>query len=63
MTTETPWWRLQFDPVNWRSAEGGDAGTYIDTSVATQYWWNGVAPGNGPVDFANGLNVGPISFE
>ena len=35
----------QVDASHWQSSEGGDAGTYIDTSVATQYWWNGVAPG------------------
>jgi hypothetical protein len=47
----------QVDPLNWRSTEGGDAGTYIDTSVATQYWWNGVAPGDATPSFYFGYGI------
>ncbi|MBQ0957413.1 hypothetical protein KAK06_00450 [Ideonella sp. 4Y11] len=45
----------------WVSAEGGDAITYIDDSVATQYWWGGVAPGSDTTPanyyFGYGINV------
>jgi hypothetical protein len=47
----------QLDDRNWRSAEGGDAGTYIDTSVPTQYWWNGVAPGDATPSFYFGYGI------
>ncbi|MFO1393153.1 MAG: Ig-like domain-containing protein [Steroidobacteraceae bacterium] len=47
----------QVDASNWKSAEGGDAGTYIDTSVATQYWWNGVAPGDATPNFYFGYGI------
>jgi hypothetical protein len=45
------------DPSNWKSTEGGDAGTYIDTSVATQYWWNGVASGDATPSFYFGYGI------
>ena len=47
----------QVDASNWKSTEGGDAGTYIDTSVATQYWWNGVAPGDATPSFYFGYGI------
>ena len=47
----------QIDPSNWRSIEGGDAGTYIDGSVATAYWWNGVAPGDATPSFYFGYGI------
>jgi hypothetical protein len=47
----------QLDPSNWRSVEGGDAGTYIDTSVVTQYWWNGVAPNDATPSFYFGYGI------
>jgi len=47
----------QVDPSNWKSTEGGDAGTYIDTSVATQYWWNGVAPNDTTPSFYFGYGI------
>jgi hypothetical protein len=47
----------QLDPSNWRSVEGGDAGTYIDTSVPTQYWWNGVAPTDATPSFYFGYGI------
>ena len=47
----------QVDPSNWLSSEGGDAGTYIDTGVATQYWWNGVAPGDATPSFYFGYGI------
>jgi hypothetical protein len=47
----------QLDPSNWRSVEGGDAGTYIDTSVPTQYWWNGVAPNDATPSFYFGYGI------
>ena len=39
------------DDRNWTSDEGGAAGTYIDTSVATLYWWSGVAQGRRDAQF------------
>ena len=47
----------QVDAVNWRSTEGGDAGTYIDTSVATQYWWNGFAAADATPSFYFGYGI------
>jgi hypothetical protein len=47
----------QLGAVNWKSTEGGDAGTYIDTSVATQYWWNGVAPADTTPSFYFGYGI------
>jgi hypothetical protein len=49
----------QRDERNWRSVEGGDAGTYIDTSdgVDTQYWWNGVAPNDATPNFYFGYGI------
>jgi hypothetical protein len=47
----------QLDPARWKSTEGGDAGTYIDTAVATQYWWNGVAPGDATPSFYFGYGI------
>ena len=47
----------QVDASHWSSTEGGDAGTYIDTSVATQYWWNGVAPGDATPSFYFGYGI------
>ena len=47
----------QVNPSSWKSTEGGDAGTYIDTSVATQYWWNGVAPGDATPSFYFGYGI------
>ena len=47
----------QIDGFNWVSTEGGDAGTYIDGSVPTQYWWNGVAPGDTPPSFYFGYGI------
>ncbi|MBQ0931750.1 Ig-like domain-containing protein [Ideonella alba] len=45
----------------WISAEGGDAITYIDSSVTTQYWWGGSAPGSDTTPanyyFGYGINV------
>ena len=45
----------------WASAEGGDAIAYIDDSVATQYWWGGVAPPSdtAPANyyFGYGINI------
>jgi hypothetical protein len=47
----------QVNPSSWKSTEGGDAGTYIDTSVPTQYWWNGVAPGDATPNFYFGYGI------
>jgi hypothetical protein len=47
----------QVDPSNWKSTEGGDAGNYIDTSVATQYWWNGVGSGDATPSFYFGYGI------
>ena len=47
----------QLDPSNWQSTEGGDAGNYIDDSVPTQYWWNGVAPGDATPSFYFGYGI------
>ena len=50
----------QVDGSNWKSAEGGDASTYIDTSVGTQYWWNGASPPTDAVPhyyFGYGINT------
>ena len=47
----------QTSDATWLSTEGGDAGTYIDGSVPTQYWWNGVAPGDTPPSFYFGYGI------
>jgi phenylpyruvate tautomerase PptA (4-oxalocrotonate tautomerase family) len=47
----------QVDGSNWKSTELGDAGTYIDNSVPTQYWWNGVAPGDATPSFYFGYGI------
>jgi hypothetical protein len=47
----------QQDASKWKSTEGGDAGTYIDTGVATLYWWNGVAPGDATPSFYFGYGI------
>jgi len=47
----------QLDPSNWKSAEGGNAGTYIDTGVPTQYWWNGFAPNDATPSFYFGYGI------
>jgi Bacterial Ig-like domain len=45
----------------WVSAEGGDAITYIDDSVPTQFWWGGVAPASDTTPanyyFGYGINI------
>jgi hypothetical protein len=53
-------WSSNYSPVddrNWKSTEGGDASTYIDTSVETQYWWNGVAPGDAVPSYYFGYGI------
>jgi hypothetical protein len=47
----------QIDSMNWKSTQGGDAGTYIDTGVATAYWWNGVAPADTTPSFYFGYGI------
>jgi hypothetical protein len=47
----------QVDPFNWTSAEGGAAGRYIDDSVATGDWWNGVAPNDATPSFYFGYGI------
>jgi exo-beta-1,3-glucanase (GH17 family) len=47
----------QVDGSNWTSAEGGAAGRYIDTSVPTLDWWNGVAPDDTPPSFYFGYGI------
>jgi len=47
----------QVDPVTWTSTQGGTAGNYIDTTVPTQYWWNGVAPGDATPSFYFGYGI------
>jgi hypothetical protein len=51
----------QPNPQNWVwvSAEGGDAGTYIDTSfgVDVQYWWSGAAPNDATPSFYFGYGI------
>jgi hypothetical protein len=47
----------QVDPFNWTSAEGGAAGRYIDDSVATADWWNGVAPADATPNFYFGYGI------
>ena len=41
----------------WKSVENGDAGTYIDDSVPTQFWWNGVASADSTPSFYFGYGV------
>jgi hypothetical protein len=50
----------QQSPVLWTSNEGGEAGRYIDNSVVTGDWWNGVAPADATPSFyfGYGINVG-----
>jgi hypothetical protein len=45
------------DDRNWTSDEGGAAGTYIDTSVATQYWWSGVGRADTTPSFYFGYGI------
>lgn len=47
----------QVDAADWTSTEGGAAGTYIDTGVATAYWWNGVAPNDSTPSFYFGYGI------
>jgi hypothetical protein len=49
----------QVDAANWISSEGGSAGRYVDTSVATLDWWNGVAPTDSTPSlyFGYGINM------
>ncbi|MBQ0944190.1 hypothetical protein KAK07_12670 [Ideonella sp. 4Y16] len=47
----------QVDPVTWTSTQGGTAGNYIDTTVPSQYWWNGVAPGDATPSFYFGYGI------
>ena len=44
-------------PTAWKSTEGGDAGTYIDTGVTTQYWWSGVAAADATPSFYFGYGT------
>lgn len=44
-------------PAPWKSAEGGDAGRYIDGSVATQEWWSGNAPSDATPSFYFGYGI------
>jgi hypothetical protein len=41
----------------WRSLEGGDAGRYIDTSVATADWWSGLAANDATPSFYFGYGI------
>jgi hypothetical protein len=54
------------EPQNWKYAEGGDAGTYIDTDMPTHYWWDGVAPNDATPSFYFGyyisVNAKPWGF-
>ena len=43
--------------VLWKTTEGGDASTYIDTGVPTQYWWWGAAPADNPPNFYFGYGI------
>ena len=47
----------QVDADTWTSVEGGEVGIYIDDSVPTQYWWNGVAPGDTPPSYYFGFGI------
>jgi hypothetical protein len=47
----------QVDVNSWTSIEGGEVGVYIDGSVPTEYWWNGVAPGDSPPNFYFGYGI------
>jgi hypothetical protein len=51
----------QVDASNWKSTEGGAASTYIDTSVTTQYWWNGIAPNDSTPSFYFGYGINVAS--
>jgi hypothetical protein len=44
-------------PTPWRSTEGGNAGRYIDTSVATMDWWSGLAAGDATPSFYFGYGI------
>ena len=44
-------------PTPWRSVEGGTAGRYIDTSVATQDWWSGLAAADATPSFYFGYGI------
>lgn len=41
----------------WKTSENGDAGIYIDTSVPTQFWWNGIAPNDATPSFYFGYGT------
>lgn len=41
----------------WKSTENGDAGIYVDDSVPTQYWWNGVASADAIPSFYFGYGL------
>jgi phenylpyruvate tautomerase PptA (4-oxalocrotonate tautomerase family) len=44
-------------PTPWKSLEGGDAGRYIDTSVATLDWWSGLAALDATPSFYFGYGI------
>ena len=44
-------------PTPWKSVEGGNAGRYIDTSVATQDWWSGLAANDATPSFYFGYGI------
>lgn len=44
-------------PTPWKSLEGGTAGRYIDTGVATQDWWSGLAAGDATPSYYFGYGI------
>jgi hypothetical protein len=44
-------------PTPWKSAEGGNAGRYIDTGVVTQDWWSGLAANDATPSFYFGYGI------
>lgn len=44
-------------PTPWKSVEGGTAGRYVDTSVATQDWWSGLAATDATPSFYFGYGL------
>ena len=44
-------------PTPWQSVEGGSAGRYIDTGVATQDWWSGLAATDATPSFYFGFGI------
>lgn len=44
-------------PTPWKSVEGGTAGRYVDTSVATQDWWSGLAATDATPNFYFGYGL------